>query len=221
MTGKEGGAIELSSRQHQIVDCVRRRGPITGERIADLLGVTRPMIRADLGLLVMLGYLDAKPKVGYFLGETARRDAAESLRITQRTVREVMSIPVALRETATVGDAVVTLFLENVGSIVVADESGSLAGIVSRKDLLKVAIGNAQASGVPLSMVMTRYPNVVTVAPDDTVREALRKMIAHEVDGLPVVVPKEGDAGQRPEAVGRITKTTIVKLLYEAAPDEA
>ncbi|MGU3471429.1 helix-turn-helix transcriptional regulator [Paenibacillus sp. D51F] len=219
MKRAEGTAIKLSTRQQKIVETVRRRAPITGEQIAELLGVTRPAIRSDLGLLVMLGHLDAKPKVGYFLGEAeeslSRPGAAADASLLP--VREVMGVPVALRETATVSDAVVTLFLENVGSLTVIDGSGCLAGIVSRKDLLKVALGNPQASAMPLGFVMTRYPNLVTVSPDDTVRDAMGKMIASEIDGLPVVQPHAGDSADKVEVIGRITKTTVTRLFYEAS----
>lgn len=198
---------------------MKKRSPISGEQIAEQLGASRPSIRSDLGLLVMLGYLDAKPKVGYFIGERTAAGDSEAVRIIRRRVKDVMGVPVALRETATVEDAVVALFLENVGSLVVIDESGALAGIVSRKDLLKVTLGNPQAASVPLSMVMTRYPNIATVSPEDTVQEAMRKMIAHEVDGLPVVVNAK-DEPHHLEVVGRITKTTIIRLLYDETADQ-
>lgn len=210
--------LELSTRQLEIVDLVRKRAPITGEQIAEALGVTRPSIRSDLGLLAMLGYIDAKPKVGYFPA-AAPSDAGASGQdvVLRMRVKEIMGVPVVLRETATVGDAVVSLFLENVGSLIVVDATGSLSGIVSRKDLLKVAVGNAHADAVILGMVMTRYPNIVTVAPDDTVLDAMRKMIQHEVDGLPVVQAHPHGGAPAAEVVGRITKTTILKLIYEAA----
>ncbi|WP_375782043.1 helix-turn-helix transcriptional regulator [Paenibacillus baekrokdamisoli] len=196
---------------------VQKRAPITGEQIAELLGLSRPTIRSDLVLLVMLGYIDAKPKVGYFIGNAVMKQNSNVTQITQQLVSDVMGIPVVLRETATVSDAVVTLFLENVGSIMVVDASGALAGIVSRKDLLKVTLGNAQASPILLSMVMTRYPNIATVSPDDTVREAMSKMISHQVDGLPVVHPMNPSEGSpKVEVIGRITKTTITKLLFDA-----
>lgn len=220
---REGTTIELSSRQLEIVDLVRKHAPITGEQIAEQLGVTRPTIRSDLGLLVMLGYIDAKPKVGYFLGSTVKKEHSEADSIAGIKVREVMGIPVVLRETATVSDAVVAMFLENVGSLFVVDSAKALVGVVSRKDLLKVTLGNAQAGNVLLGMVMTRYPNVVTAFPEDTIREALRKMIAHEVDSLPVVQPmgaEEAAAGaeagaSKLEVVGRMTKTTLAKLLFD------
>ncbi|MFB9327464.1 helix-turn-helix transcriptional regulator [Paenibacillus aurantiacus] len=213
--------MKLSTRQQKIVELVRKRGPITGEQIAELLGVTRPAIRSDLGLLVMLEYLEAKPKVGYYLRKDRDEDgepaAAAAYDTAMLPVREAMSVPIVMRETATVSDAVVTLFLENVGSLAVVDAEGRLAGIVSRKDLLKVSLGNPQASQMLLGLVMTRLSNLATVTPEHTVRDAMGIMIAREIDGLPVVVPrgKEADAGF--EVVGRITKTTVVKLFYEAS----
>lgn len=214
---QEGNKIELSTRQIEIVEIVRKHAPITGEQIAQLLGVTRPSIRSDLMMLVMVGYLDAKPKVGYFLGDALKERPAVPSEVTQKLIKDVMSHPVVLRETATVSDAVVAMFLENVGSITVIDANGALAGIVSRKDLLKVTLGNPQGSAVVLTMVMTRYPNVVTVSPEENVLDAIRKMIEHQVDGLPVVIPQASPSGDHSvEPVGRITKTTVTKLLFDA-----
>mgnify|MGYP001259448954 FL=1 len=215
-SSREGTAIELTPRQLDIIELVRKHAPITGEQIAELLGVTRPSIRSDLGLLVMLGYIDAKPKVGYFAGPRMEGGLSDVSRVADMRVGDVMGAPVVLRETASVGDAVVTLFLENVGTLTVVDANGHLAGIVSRKDLLKVTFGNAQAPTVPLSMVMTRFPNVVTSSPDETVREAMGKMIAREVDGLPVVRPVDPDDNTKLEVIGRITKTTLLRLFYDA-----
>ena len=205
----------------EIIELVEKHAPITGEQLAKIVGATRPSIRSDLALLVMLGYIDAKPKVGYFIGKTVEKQSSQVSEIAGRLVKDVMGLPVVLRETATVSDAVVALFLENVGSVIVVDGSGALAGVVSRKDLLKVTLGNAQAPSVLLSMVMTRYPNVITVSPDDNVHAAMQKMIQHQVDGLPVVQPMESAGGSgKVETVGRITKTTITRLLFDMTSRE-
>lgn len=69
---------------------------------------------------------------------------------------------------------------------------------------------------MPVSMVMTRQPKVVTTSPDETVLDAAHKMIFHEVDSLPVVVPSAAeDSGTKLDVIGRLTKTAIVKLLLE------
>ncbi|MDQ0874696.1 CBS domain-containing protein [Paenibacillus sp. V4I3] len=124
-------------------------------------------------------------------------------------------LPVVLQETATVNDAVVSLFLENVGTLMIVSSNRALVGIVSRKDLLKVTLGNAGAPTMPISLVMTRHPNIVTVSPEDHVIDAARKMIHHQVDSLPVVsLDSEQD---KDGVIGRITKTTMTKLMLELA----
>ena len=69
---------------------------------------------------------------------------------------------------------------------------------------------------------MTRSPNVVTISPEESVYEAARKMVQHQVDGLPVVVPgsisaeeEEKKAVEGLEVVGRVTKTNITKIFVE------
>ncbi|MGG3736278.1 helix-turn-helix domain-containing protein, partial [Heyndrickxia coagulans] len=58
--------IELTKRQEQILEIVKTNGPITGEHIAEKLNLTRATLRPDLAILTMAGYLDARPRVGYF-----------------------------------------------------------------------------------------------------------------------------------------------------------
>lgn len=208
--------IELTTRQLQIIEIVKKRAPITGDQIAESLGLSRPTIRGDLSILVMLEYIDAKPKVGYFPGsKTAARHNSRGL-LQDTKVSDIQSIPVIIRENTTIQDAVVTLFLQDVGTLIICDSDGKLTGVASRKDFLKVTLGNPGAVTMPVSMVMTRQPKVVTVSPDDTVLDAAQRMIYHEVDSLPVVVPGSGEgSGTGLVVVGRLTKTSIVKLLLE------
>jgi CBS domain-containing protein len=208
--------IELTTRQLQIIEIVKKRAPITGDQIAESLGLSRPTIRGDLSILVMLEYVDAKPKVGYFPGTkaAARHNSRGLLQDTK--VSDIQSIPVIIRENTTIQDAVVTLFLQDVGTLIICGSDGKLTGVASRKDFLKVTLGNPGAVTMPVSMVMTRQPKVVTVSPDDTVLDAAQRMIYHEVDSLPVVVPGSGEgSGAGLDVVGRLTKTSIVKLLLE------
>lgn len=206
----------MTPRQMEIVELVKRHAPVTGEQIAEFLGLSRPTIRSDLAVLVMLGYIDAKPKVGYFLGKAVASRGQRLDALRELKVKDYQSMPVVIRETATVNDAVVALFLEDVGSLTVADAQGGLVGVVSRKDLLKVTLGNPAASSMLVSFVMTRQPNIVTVTADDPVLEAGRRMIQHQVDSLPVVSPSDDG---HPEVVGRITKTTMTRILLELGND--
>jgi CBS domain-containing protein len=188
---------------------VKQHQPITGDQLSEMMGIARPTLRSDLSLLVMLDFLDAKPKVGYFIGLAENNDGRLARSLQQLCVKEVMSMPVIVRDTTTVHDAVVTLFLEDVGSLIVTNNENQLVGVISRKDLLKVAIGSSNAPSMPVSMVMTRQPKIITVTPEETVLEAARKLIRHQVDSMPVV--------NADEVLGRISKSIIIRSFLDAA----
>ncbi|TCP53333.1 CBS domain protein [Tumebacillus sp. BK434] len=205
--------IELTKRQGQILEIVREEGPITGEQIADKLGLTRATLRPDLAILTMAGFLEARPRVGYFYaGKKSGQIFGEQLRKLQ--VKQYKSVPVVINEEASVYDAIVTMFMEDVGSIFVVKDGGILSGVISRKDLLKVAIGNQETQKVPVSLTMTRMPNIVTLSLEDSVYEAAKRLIDYAIDSIPVVRPLD-DAGKQLEVVGRFTKTTIAKIFVE------
>ncbi|WP_170270386.1 helix-turn-helix transcriptional regulator [Heliorestis acidaminivorans] len=207
--------MELTDRQIKIVEIVKERGPITGEQIGEILNLTRATLRPDLAILTMSGILEARPRVGYYYnGQSGNTLVARA--IGKIRVKDVKSLPVVVREATTVYDAIVTLFTEDVGTLIIVDNEGGLIGVVSRKDLLKIAIGGNDAQKIPISMVMTRMPNIVTVTPEDTIYQAAKRLIVHEIDTLPVVRTFALPNGhERQEVVGRITKTTITKLLVE------
>jgi CBS domain-containing protein/biotin operon repressor len=213
---EEAKIIELTPRQLEIIQLVQKHAPVTGEQIAESLGISRPTIRSDLSVLIMLGHLDAKPKVGYFLGKEQAPGGKLKDKLISLKVKDRMSRPIVIPEQATVNDAVITLFTENTGMVAVTDGEGLLSGIVSLKDLLKVTLGNPAAAAIPISMAMTRLPRIVAVDPEDTLWEAAKKMLDHQVGGLPVVRPA-GDSEDRSrlEVVGRITKTSMTQVLVD------
>nr|WP_254639458.1 helix-turn-helix transcriptional regulator [Cohnella sp. GbtcB17] len=208
----------MTPRQLAIVERVRSHAPITGDQIAESLGISRPTIRSDLSVLVMLGLIDAKPKVGYFPGRQLSPDGRARDRLVALKVKDMMSRPVVIAETASVNDAVISLFVENTGILSVTDGDGHLAGLVTIKDLLKVTLGNPNAASIPVSMVMTRFPRIVTVTPEDTLWDAAKKLLHHQIGGMPVVRPAGDDgAGRRAplEVVGRVSKTTMTQALVD------
>jgi CBS domain-containing protein len=205
--------IELSNRQKKIVKIVQENEPITSEQIAQSLSVTRATLRPDLAILTMVGILDARPKVGYFYsGKSTVNIFAQEIKNIK--VQDIMSIPVIVTEESSVYDGVVTLFLEDVGTIFVVSK-GILTGIVSRKDFLKSAMGGVDMNKVPIGMIMTRSPNIVTVSPEDSALEAAIKIMNHEVDSLPVVDRINEDGQEVLQVIGRISKSNITKLFVE------
>ena len=205
--------IQLNTRQLKIIDIVKENEPITSESIASMLKVTRATLRSDLAILTMTGILDARPKVGYFYSGINEASLAGN-KIKDKRVKDIMSMPVVIKQDTNIYDTIVTMFLSDVGSIFVIDNNENLCGIVSRKDLLKATIGGADINKIPVGMIMTRTPNVVTANKDDDIILATKKIIEHEVDSVPVVEINEDDENHV-KVIGRLSKTNITKLFLE------
>lgn len=206
--------MELSDRQEKIVKIVKENGPITGENIADKLGLARATLRPDLAILTMAGFLDARPRVGYFYtGKTGSELLTEKLK--KFKVADFQSIPIVVKEDVSVYDAITTMFLEDVGTLFVVDEHACLIGVLSRKDLLRASIGQKHLSAIPVHIIMTRMPNITVCDKSDLLIDAAKKLIDRQIDGVPVI--KETQLGL--EVIGRITKTTITKVFVELITD--
>ena len=207
--------MKLSKRQEQIAQIVREEGPVTGSAIAEHLEVTRSALRSDLAVLTMLGVLDARPNVGYYyVGLSKETQTAERLKSFR--VSDVLSQAVVVNDNTNLYDTIVTLFTEDVGTILVCDDS-YLVGIVSRKDLLRASMRQMDSHTMPISMIMTPVSKVIAVEPTDTLVEAAQKMIDYEVDSLPVVVREDSGHKKRLKIVGRVSKTTVTKIFLECS----
>ena len=212
---KGGYRVKLSKRQEQIAQIVREEGPVTGSAIAEHLEVTRSALRSDLSVLTMLGVLDARPNVGYYyVGLSKETQTAE--RLKSFLVSDVLSQAVVVSGETSLYDTIVTIFTEDVGTILVCDDS-YLVGVVSRKDLLRASMGQTDSHAMPISMIMTPVSKVITVEPTDTLVEAAQKMIDYEVDCLPVVVREDVENKKRLKVVGRLSKTTVTKVFLECS----
>ncbi|PYZ98675.1 transcriptional repressor CcpN [Alteribacter lacisalsi] len=208
--------IELNKRQQHILEIVKDKGPITGEQIAEKLSLTRATLRPDLAILTMAGFLDARPRVGYFYtGKTGAQLLTE--KIGKLTVKEYQSIPVVVNESASVYDAICTMFLEDVGTLFVVNGSSCLVGILSRKDLLRASMGKQELEQMPVNIIMTRMPNITTCSADDLLSDVAQILITKQIDGLPVVNKKDGSSNSDMEVTGRITKTSITKAFVDIA----
>ncbi|WP_168412942.1 helix-turn-helix transcriptional regulator [Bacillus salacetis] len=207
--------MELNNRQEHILQIVKDNGPITGEQIAERLNLTRATLRPDLAILTMAGYLDARPRVGYFYsGKTGTQLLTENLK--KILVRNYQSIPVVVNENVSVYDAIVTMFLEDVGTLFVIDEHTHLVGVLSRKDLLRASIGKQELNSIPVNIIMTRMPNITTCEKDDLLIDVAKSLIEKQIDAVPVVnMTENGDL----EVTGRITKTNVTKAFVALAED--
>ncbi|WP_082153500.1 helix-turn-helix transcriptional regulator [Bacillus sp. LL01] len=207
--------MELNKRQETILQIVKEQGPVTGEAIADQLNLTRATLRPDLAILTMAGYLDARPRVGYFYtGKTGSQLLSD--KISKIQVHNHQSIPVVVLESVSVYDAICTMFLEDVGTLFVVDNFSIIVGVLSRKDLLRASIGKQELTSIPVNIIMTRMPNITFCFKEDLIIDVAQKLIEKQIDALPVV--KKTDKGY--EVIGRITKTNITKVLVALAHDD-
>lgn len=207
--------MELSKRQEQIIEIVKENGPITGEKIAERLSLSRATLRPDLAILSMADFLEARPRVGYFY-TGKRMSELITNKLKDYTVSEFSSEPVLVKEESSVNDAISSMFLSDVGTLFVVNGDACLVGVLSRKDLLRASLGNQNLNEIPVHIIMTRMPNIKMCTVGDLLIHAARKLIDNEIDCLPVV--KNTALGN--QVIGRISKTNITKVFVALIQEE-
>ena len=196
--------MTLTDRQKEIIDIVKKYQPITGKENGESLFLTRSALRTDFSILTGMKILESKPKIGYtYIG----KDETEK-------VKDIMGPPITVDTNLSVYETIINIFSKDVGTIFITDND-QLVGVVSRKDLLKIAIGKTDIDKIPINIIMTRMPNIIYVEENDSVLDSVKKLIAHQIDSLPVVRVEEKNGIKFLKIVGRLTKTNITKLFME------
>lgn len=123
-----------------------------------------------------------------------------------------------MEQSTSVYEAICTMFLEDCGTLFIVDKQSTLVGVVSRKDLLRASMGGQSIDTVPVSIIMTRMPNITMCEKDDSIIEVAQKLISRQIDGLPIVKKVENGSGY--EVIGRITKTNMTSLLVDLSSND-
>ena len=202
--------MKLTKRQKEIVEIVKKDQPVSGEKISELLDVSRATLRSDLSFLTLVGILKASPKVGY----TYAGSDLETLFFFdtfQKKVEDVMTSPVLVAHDSFIQDAIITLFMYDADVLYVIDEKKQLLGILSRKDLLRAAL-NANIDVTPVAVCMTRMPHIKTCHKDLNILEAAALLQDFAIDSLPVV--EERNEGH---IIGTITKSALLDFIIQEA----
>lgn len=191
--------MDLTERQRKILIMLKEKLLLSGDEIAQNLNVTKSALRTDFSILTRLKLITAKQNKGYIYNKC-----------TIKKVRDCMSPQNSINVKTSVYDAIIHLFNFDLGTLIVVEKE-KLVGIISRKDLLKAALNGKNIEKIPVSMIMTRMPNIVHCFEDDNIMEAIEKLIKHEIDSLPVLRKEKGKLS----LVGRFTKTNVTKLFYQ------
>lgn len=93
---------------------------------------------------------------------------------------------------------------EDIGSVLVVDDDGSLAGILTTTDFVSIVANQEPKDETPVSEYMTG--DVVTCAAGDSIREAADRMVTYGIHHLPVVDDEEG-------VIGIVTTTDLAAYL--------
>ena len=192
--------MDLTERQKKILIMLKEKSLLSGDEIAQNLNITKSALRTDFSILTTLKLITSKQNKGYSYNN----------KCTIIKVRDYMSPQNSIDIRTSVYDAIIHLFNYDLGTLVVV-ENEKLVGIISRKDLLKATLNKKNIEKTPVSMIMTRMPNIVHCFEDDNIIEAIEKLIKHEIDSLPVLRKEKGKLS----LVGRFTKTNVTKLFYQ------
>lgn len=109
---------------------------------------------------------------------------------------------ITIRPEQTIREAIALLARHNVGALVVVDDAGRLAGIVSERDIVRAAVTDEELFARPVSGIMTR--DLITGLPQDDLSSVAKTMTEQRIRHLPVV-----DQGK---LVGIISIGDVVKV---------
>ena len=119
---------------------------------------------------------------------------------------------ITIREQATVAEALRVLWLEGIGAVVVTDETGKVAGILSERDIVRgIASQGMDLLETHVGERMDR--KVITCTPETWVEELMNEMTEHRIRHLPVV---EEDG----KLVGIVSIGDILKNRLQELEDE-
>lgn len=98
-------------------------------------------------------------------------------------------------------DALSTLVTHNIGGVVVVDDTGKIAGILTERDVLRFVATEAADFTLPVHHVMTK--NVIIAAPHDDLQNVVHTMTEKRFRHLPVV--------EKGQLMGIVTIGDVVK----------
>ena len=130
--------------------------------------------------------------------------------ILNRKGRDVTSLP----PDANLSDATILLAAKRIGAVVIKDENGGLAGILSERDVVRaLAAESVRALALPVTKYMTRA--VATCLESDSVEDLMEMMTQGRFRHVPVQDTQGHICGII--SIGDVVKTMIEETTREAS----
>ncbi len=121
-------------------------------------------------------------------------------------VEKYMSlVPITIRDDTAYWEAFDIMQEKDLHHIPVVNESNTVVGLITRRDLQIAAMHFKEAS-VDVSEVM--HSPVVTISPGERLSEAAKQMIDNRIGGLPVL-------DSNGQIVGILTETDLLRALID------
>ena len=126
-------------------------------------------------------------------------------------VSELMHTPAVTCTQTTTVSAVARLMADrSVGSVIVIDNVGEVAGIVTDRDITIRGVAEGRSGDIPVEQLMTR--NVASVDPSADITDAAATMMKRRIRRLPVV-------DDRGHAHGVVALDDIIRNVARQADD--
>ncbi|WP_027371092.1 DUF190 domain-containing protein [Desulfovermiculus halophilus] len=154
------------------------------------------------GDLLSRGGLQLRLDLHPHLPDQTRQEQMLALR--SKTAADVMSTPVqTISITATIQEAARVMSARSIKRLLVVDEHGNMAGIVSRVDILRTFVRAADFSdqlpelppGLDNTVDQLMFTEVATVTPQDGLQEVVRKMVQTPLRRVVVVDTEDNVRG--------------------------
>ena len=132
--------------------------------------------------------------------------------LVSHILREKGRDVLAIAPGATLAEATRVLTKNRIGALIVRDEDGRLAGIVSERDIVR-AVAEEGAAALLLTCEQRMTKDVAVCQETDTIEEIMETMTRCRFRHMPVV---EGDSIVGLVSIGDVVKTRIAETLREA-----
>ena len=93
--------------------------------------------------------------------------------------------PIVVSEETTIDEAASTMWEKRIGSVIVVDKEGKMAGIITASDIIFAVTKSLVGRQVPVSGIMSKTS--IMAIPNESVLTAVERMMKENVRHLPVI----------------------------------